>query len=256
MGNQETAPQLIEQYNTLIATAIKLGVTAEDLGLKKLGPIKVFHDRATALARIDQVRAANVGKTSEVVYPWPPGQPAQGAVVSYDGDCTLNGVVKQAPRVGGTIVLVAWRNGPEQWEPIGRLGPLSIPEDLQSTSDDITGKEITDDQQENSMAKKVKKVVAPKTKKTAAPKSKKTKKTAAAQTNGIGHILEGYNGPRGGSKTEVVRDLLTRRGGCTGAEVLEATGWTAVSMPAMAKACGLSIRKEKEKGSPTQYFGE
>ncbi len=63
------------------------------------------------------------------------------------------------------------------------------------------------------------------------------------------------NGKEGGSKTEIVAALLRRPEGCTTADVLKATGWPAVSMPAMAKAAGLTLRKEKNKGSPTQYFG-
>ena len=78
-------------------------------------------------------------------------------------------------------------------------------------------------------------------------KTSKAKKTSKKVANG--------HGPRAGTKTEVVAALLRRKSGCTAAEVLEATGWPAVSMPAMAKACGLALRKEKEKGSPTQYYG-
>ena len=43
--------------------------------------------------------------------------------------------------------------------------------------------------------------------------------------------------------------------GCTSREVLDLTGWPAVSMPAMAKACGVALRKEKTPGEPTRYFG-
>jgi hypothetical protein len=59
----------------------------------------------------------------------------------------------------------------------------------------------------------------------------------------------------GKSKTAIVAGLLKRSGGCTTADILEATGWPSVSVPAMAKAAGLRLRKEKVKGSPTQYFG-
>ena len=64
----------------------------------------------------------------------------------------------------------------------------------------------------------------------------------------------GPKGPRG-EKTLMVKALLERKSGCTSAEVLEKTGWPAVSMPAIAKAAGLKLRKEKEKGKPTRYFG-
>ena len=67
---------------------------------------------------------------------------------------------------------------------------------------------------------------------------------------------EGAKTNRGGSKTAEISRLLKRKTGCTAAEVLEATGWPAVSMPAMAKACGLTLRKDKVKGERTRYFGE
>jgi Protein of unknown function (DUF3489) len=79
-------------------------------------------------------------------------------------------------------------------------------------------------------------------------KTKKPARTKApAKTNG--------EGPRAGSKTELVAGMLKRKDGCTGAEVLKATGWPTVSMPAQAKAAGLKLRKEKAKGEPTRYFG-
>ncbi len=83
------------------------------------------------------------------------------------------------------------------------------------------------------------------TKKAAKKASKKAapKKTGAKAT-----------GPRG-EKTLKVKAMLERKSGCTRAQVLEATGWPAVSMQAMAKACGLKLRQEKEKGKPTSYFG-
>jgi hypothetical protein len=48
------------------------------------------------------------------------------------------------------------------------------------------------------------------------------------------------------SKTEIVGDLLLK--GTTTAEVLKATGWPSVSMPAMAKAAGLELIKYDENG--------
>lgn len=74
------------------------------------------------------------------------------------------------------------------------------------------------------------------------------KRVTAAKTNG--------GGPRHGSKTEAIAKMLGRASGCTAEDVRKLTGWPAVSMPAMAKACGLKLRKEKEKGKPTRYFGE
>ncbi len=62
------------------------------------------------------------------------------------------------------------------------------------------------------------------------------------------------DGPRG-EKTLMVKKLLERKSGCTRKDILEATGWPAVSVQAMAKSCGLKLRQEKEKGKPTVYFG-
>ena len=50
------------------------------------------------------------------------------------------------------------------------------------------------------------------------------------------------------SKTATVGILLRRAGGCTGKDVLKATGWPTVSMPAMAKALGVKLKKEKVDG--------
>ena len=87
--------------------------------------------------------------------------------------------------------------------------------------------------------------MATKSKKTA--KKAKTPKTARKKSDG----------PRG-EKMKKIAAMLQRKNGCTAAEVLEATGWPSVSMPAMAKACNLKLTKEKEKGSgkPTRYYGE
>jgi hypothetical protein len=86
------------------------------------------------------------------------------------------------------------------------------------------------------------------TKEVSVSKSKSKKKTAAPKK-------ASGNGARAGSKTEVVAKLLMRSGGCTTADILKATGWPAVSVPALSKAAGLKLRKEKEKGSPTRYYG-
>jgi membrane protein involved in colicin uptake len=107
-------------------------------------------------------------------------------------------------------------------------------------------------------------VAALRTKRAAANGSKKaTKKavakkaaTAKARTPAAPKATAGApKGVRPGSKLEIVVGLLTRKEGCTSAEVLAATAWPAVSMPQQAKAAGLTLRKEKEKGQPTRYFG-
>jgi hypothetical protein len=61
---------------------------------------------------------------------------------------------------------------------------------------------------------------------------------------------------RKGSKTEIVAKLLQRNAGCTSKQVLEATGWPAISMPAISRACGLKLVKEKKKGEVTRYWGK
>lgn len=62
--------------------------------------------------------------------------------------------------------------------------------------------------------------------------------------------------PKGTTKLALVAALLTRKQGCTSADVLKATGWPAVSMPQQAKAAGLKLTKEKTKGTNTRYFGK
>lgn len=59
---------------------------------------------------------------------------------------------------------------------------------------------------------------------------------------------------RPGSKLEIVYGLLTRKEGCTTAEVLAATEWPAVSMPQQARSAGLTLRQEKD-GKVTRYWG-
>jgi hypothetical protein len=86
--------------------------------------------------------------------------------------------------------------------------------------------------------------------------AKKAKAKTAKKAGGTKKPRAKKEGVRAGSKTEIVAKLLKRDTGCTAKQVLEATGWPAVSMPAMAKNCGLKLRKEKEKGKPTRYFGE
>lgn len=85
--------------------------------------------------------------------------------------------------------------------------------------------------------------------KAAAKKAATPKKAAGAKT-----------GPRG-EKVLKVKALLERKSGCTANDVKAATGWPAVSMPAMAKACGLKLRKEQIEGTKDvrahfRYYGE
>lgn len=58
------------------------------------------------------------------------------------------------------------------------------------------------------------------------------------------------------SKVNLIGDLMLRPEGCTTKDVLAATGWPAVSMPAQAKLAGLTLRKEKDpKTKVTTYWG-
>src|ERR1035437_6542130 len=70
----------------------------------------------------------------------------------------------------------------------------------------------------------------------------KTRPPAIAKTNGTNGTIS----IRPGSKVEIIAGLLKRPEGCTTADVLQATGWPAVSMPAQAKAAGLTLTKEKD----------
>jgi hypothetical protein len=65
---------------------------------------------------------------------------------------------------------------------------------------------------------------------------------------------------RGGKGRELrgklvgIREILLREGGCARSDILEFTGWTACSVQAQAKACGLDLRQEKIDGK-YRYFG-
>lgn len=62
--------------------------------------------------------------------------------------------------------------------------------------------------------------------------------------------------PRAGgpTKRELAAELLRRPEGCTSRDILDLTSWPAVSVPAVAKASGLTLRQEKQ-GRVTVYFG-
>lgn len=57
------------------------------------------------------------------------------------------------------------------------------------------------------------------------------------------------------SKRELVAQLLSRPKGATRQEILDATGWPAVSVQSMAKASSLTLRQEKE-GRSFRYYGK
>lgn len=71
----------------------------------------------------------------------------------------------------------------------------------------------------------------------------------------------GKNAPRarapragGPSKSEQAAELLLRPEGCTTKDILDLTKWPSVSVPAVARANGLTLRQEKA-GRVTTYFG-
>lgn len=77
---------------------------------------------------------------------------------------------------------------------------------------------------------------------TKAARAPRAARTAAATTE------------RGPNKREIAAALLTRPEGTTAKEILDATGWPAVSVPAIAKASKLALRQTKD-GKATRYFG-
>jgi hypothetical protein len=147
------------------------------------------------------------------------------------------------------------------------LAPKVDTESPQPALVDVQDAAATQEEKQEVVVKKRKKVAAkPKAKKAApAPKAKKVKakstkpKARKVVAKARKPRING-NGPRKGSQTEAIGKLLTRKSGCTAADVLELTGWKAVSMHAMAAACGLKLRQEKVKRGDdrprTRYWGE
>jgi hypothetical protein len=60
----------------------------------------------------------------------------------------------------------------------------------------------------------------------------------------VQHVQNMARPPRVGSKTYKVYELLMRPEGATEAELLAATGWTAITVPGMARKMGLTLRTE------------
>lgn len=111
----------------------------------------------------------------------------------------------------------------------------------------VASKPEKPEREDSKMAKKSK----AKANKAKAAKGAATKRVAAkAAANGG----KKSNGVRG-AKTEGVLNLLKRKTGCTREDILGLTGWPSVSVQAMAKAAGLKLKKTKEKGEATRYFG-
>ena len=61
------------------------------------------------------------------------------------------------------------------------------------------------------------------------------------------------NNARRGSKTHIVGEMMLRPEGVSNAEAIAATGWTAISLPAQAAACGLTVTRERV-GGEVRYF--
>jgi hypothetical protein len=65
----------------------------------------------------------------------------------------------------------------------------------------------------------------------------------------------GSRGPRGTGKSAEAAKLFLRPEGVTSRQVLDLTGWPAVSMPALAKRAGIEIYKRGAKDGAVIYFG-
>lgn len=98
----------------------------------------------------------------------------------------------------------------------------------------------------------------------AAPKkpavAKTTAKTAKSKTKASARSrtpVVDPNAPtkavRPGSKMETIRGLLTRRNGCTAAEIKESCNWPSVSVPQQAKSLGITLHKHKGEDGVTRY---
>lgn len=66
--------------------------------------------------------------------------------------------------------------------------------------------------------------------------------------------VRGLGKSAAGSKGAMIAEMMLRPGGCTTAEVLSATGWPSVSMPAAARSAGLALRRERV-GGVLRYYG-
>jgi hypothetical protein len=89
---------------------------------------------------------------------------------------------------------------------------------------------------------------------TTAPLADLSAKELKAHKPGKAKAAKAKGAKKSGTKLEMIVALLKRKQGCTTKDVLDATGWPAVSMPQQAKAAGLKLRKEKAKGEPTRYY--
>jgi hypothetical protein len=84
------------------------------------------------------------------------------------------------------------------------------------------------------------------------------KKKVGKSKKKVGKARKPNNGTNGhsnrSSKAAKIAEMLLRKEGCSAKEVLKATGWPTVSMPAQAKMVGLKLKKEKTD-SGLRYYG-
>jgi len=78
---------------------------------------------------------------------------------------------------------------------------------------------------------------------------RRTYKVAAARKR-----TSGKRTSRKGDKSEAIRALLTRKEGCTTADIKAATSWPTVSVPDTARRLGLRLTQQKQ-GRSTRYWG-
>jgi|SRR5579864_6593648 len=233
---EKTGSQLVAEYNGLVAKAV-------ETGLDGYRPVTRFMDRESAEKRItaleSSIRAREAGLSAPKggVHNWIDPRETGGCNKSAGAiECHLTECVKK----GACAHKRSAKNPEEAFEA------------TESELREQASRPKNHDEQPEEDTKKMMKKIKAKMKKLAkpakepkvakAPKAKAAKK--APRTNG------------NGSKTAEVGRLLKRKGGCTRTDILAATGWTQVSVPAMAAACGLTLRQERAKGELTRYWGE
>lgn len=106
-------------------------------------------------------------------------------------------------------------------------------------------------------AKKQPKAKAAKVAKVKALATKKRAESKAKASAPKPRPVKAAKAPKGKKNTKTARAvaLLIRQVGCTGSEILQATGWPTVSVPRLAEISGLKLRKEKVAGGVTRYWG-
>jgi hypothetical protein len=258
----KTGPQLAMVYNDLV----KRG---QLLGMKELVPVKLFHDKAKAMKQIDALGAklatAFGDKKPDKDMPGIPDfllvknrQPL--TVEQQDRLKTINGRVHAAkrdktnwskpqtwtPEAEALLKqqeIAQMKNGypdtPYFWSTKVTLPTPSVEEALAQGRIKAGTTQEQWEALSPGMRREIMKArvnALHKSKEPAPVMSRKPRKARTPSANG------------GISKTMLIAGLLTRAGGCTTKDILEATGWPAVSVPAMAKAAKLTLVKTKVDG--------